>query len=147
MKLRTRITDNDREDLQERLVELLGDRKQVEEEKRDKAKHYRDTLKELDARIEATRKAIDEGVELREVEVVEVPEGRYMVTRRIDTDEAVTRRKLTPSELGEDGHAESDEPPAPRPKKPKKRKKKTSKKHTADPWEAIDSKVAETEDD
>lgn len=98
MKLLTRLSSEEIEEKRETIVELLGRRAQIEADKKESAREFREALKNIDKQIEGLRAEAAEMHELREVEVDERISGNKVVIFRTDTGEVVSERKVGDSE-------------------------------------------------
>lgn len=98
MKLRTKLSAAEIEERREEIIELLSERAEIDQAKKEAAKEYREKLKILDKRIEGLRAEAAEGYDLREVEVDETAAGASVTLFRTDTGEVVSSRRMTESE-------------------------------------------------
>lgn len=155
MKLRTQLTATEVEEKRERIVELLSERAEVDQAKKEAAKDYREQLKILDKRIEALRAEAAEGYDLREVEVDEKVTGKMVTIFRTDTGEAVSRRRMTASEKeareaqdelldldDEDTEGDGESAPAGR-QAPRRGADDDDPDDDPDPWEDLDARARE----
>lgn len=98
MKLKTLLTRAEVDAKQKQIVKLLGEVEELDRERKEVAKRLRDQIKVKGDRIEALRREIEAGEELREVKVEAEYSRTHVTIIRKDTGEVVTRRKLTKSE-------------------------------------------------
>lgn len=96
-----KLSTEERSAIGVKLCDALTKRDEVEEEKKAIAKQYSDKIGGLDAEIVALKKAFMEGIETREVEVVDVTDytAKKVRTLRADNREQIAERDLRPHEL------------------------------------------------
>lgn len=108
LKLRTELTEDEIHDKSAQIAQLVGERKDLADAKRREAKRYKDKIDQKAKQIEELSEEVNTRHEMREVEVSEIREGKFVVTYRVDSGESVSKRKLTASEeegtedIGED---------------------------------------------
>jgi hypothetical protein len=161
MKLAVKLTPDESEAKRSMIVELLGERAELDEEKKAAAKRFREEFKLLEKRIEGLRSEVAEGYEMREVEVDEVVKGGMVSIIRTDTREEVSKRRMTSSEKAarsaapgdvlddDDADLGGDPESAPDPHQAPRRARRGVEVGTTpedpDPWELVDTAAGESE--
>lgn len=98
-----KLKAGEKESKNDRIVEALGERKEVKAEMKLATSQHRTRINELDKEIETLREQINGGQELREVDCVNVKDFRNNVvkTLRVDTRETIETREMTSDERQE----------------------------------------------
>lgn len=98
LKLRTELTDDEVHDKSAAVAELVNEKRALADAKRREAKRYKEQIDQKAKLIEELSEEVTSRHEMREVEVSEIREGKFVVTYRVDTGASVSKRKLTASE-------------------------------------------------
>jgi hypothetical protein len=126
-KLDCKLTQSEREAKTAELVRLEQERSKAEAEKKAKVAEMNASLKQVRAQIDERVKELDEGAEVREVEVEAVfdYEAKRVDYLRRDTGAVVSSRDMDAYDLQEllPGHEEDVLPPPQQPQKRTRRKR------------------------
>lgn len=102
MRLKTRLTDKEVAECRDSLTRLVEEKFEIESEKKEVNAGFRDRLKANEASQQKTVITINERAELREVDIGEVVDGKFVKIIRLDTGEVVSTRRGSQAETDGD---------------------------------------------